>query len=596
MERSEADPQIGDHALIGDGRTAALCASDGTIDWLCLPRFDSDPIFGSLVGGPRAGRFSIEVDARRTGRRYRDRSAVLETTWETDGSKVLLTEGMVLHASGRLLPQSLLVRRLQAHGAPVTVRMRFDPANGLGGGRPPTARRNGGLVVTRGTLALDVRTAPQIAIEPGTDMSFTLAPDRPVTFSVSVSDRQPLVLVPPDRAFELLEETDRWWKRWADRISYSGSRRGAVVRSSITLRLLTYAPSGAPVAAPTTSLPEDPGGIRNWDYRYAWPRDAAIGVTAFLATGLLDEAHSFLHWLTVASRLTRPRLQVVYTLDGKPGLDEVEIDDAPGFRGSRPVRLGNAAATQHQLDVYGWVMDAAWQVNRSGGTVHPATWRTIAGFADFVAANWREPDAGIWEERFHPSHHVHSKAMAWVALDRAIRIARARRVGSRRAARWKAERDALRREIDARGFDRERNTFVRAYGSHELDASLLTLAAFDFDEDPVRFTGTLQAIRRELGAGGPLLYRYPPGRDGLPGEEGAFLPCSFWAVQALARTGRHEEAARSFEELCARSNDVGLYAEEMDPTTGQHLGNFPQALTHGALIQAALALEPVTEG
>ena len=596
MEPSGPDLQIGDHALIGDGRTAALCTSGGTIDWLCLPRFDSDPVFGSLVGGPRAGRFSIEVDVPRSGRRYRDGSAVLETTWEGDGSRILLTEGMVLHASGRLLPQSLLVRRLEVQGAPVSARVRFDPAIGLGGGKPPAARRHRALVFTRGGMAFELRTSPEIGIEPGVDLAFTLAPDRPVTFSLSVSDRQPLVLVSPDRAFELLEETDRWWKRWADRISYAGSRRGDVVRSLITLRLLTYTPSGAQVAAPTTSLPEDPGGVRNWDYRYAWPRDAAIGVTAFLETGLPDEAHSFLHWLTVASRLTRPRLQVVYTLDGKPGLAETEIGDAPGFRGSRPVRVGNAAATQHQLDVYGWVVDAAWLLNRFGGSLHPATWRTIAGFADFVAASWREPDAGIWEERSEPSHHVHSKAMAWVALDRAIRIGRERRGGSRRAARWEAERDAIRAEIDARGFDRERNTFVRAFGNRELDAALLTLAAFGYDEDASRLTGTIEAIRRELGAGGPLLYRYPPGRDGLEGGEGAFLPCSFWLVEALASTGRAEEAAELFEQMSGRSNDVGLYAEEMDPTTGEFLGNFPQALTHGALIQAALALEPVTEG
>lgn len=596
MERSELDPQIGDHALIGDGRTAALCTSGGTIDWFCLPRFDSDPVFGSLVGGPRAGRFSIQVDARRSGRRYRDGSAVLETRWETDGSRVLLTEGMVLHASGRLLPQSLLVRRLEVQGAPVPVRVRFDPANGLGGGRPPVARRHGGLVFTRGATALELRTSPEIDIEPGVDVPFTLTPDHPVTFSVSVSDRQPLVLVPPDRAFELLEETDRWWKRWAEGISYAGSQRGAVLRSLITLRLLTYTPSGAPVAAPTTSLPEDLGGIRNWDYRYAWPRDAAIGVSAFLQTGLPDEAHSFLHWLTVASRLTRPRLQVVYTLDGKPGLAESEVEDAPGFRGSRPVRLGNAAATQHQLDVYGWVVGAAWQVNRFGGSLHPATWRAIAGFADHVAEAWPEPDAGIWEERSEPVHHVHSKAMAWVALDRAIRIAETRRVGSRRVGRWESERDSLRREIDAKGFDREANTFVRAYGSRELDAALLTLAAFDYEEDASRLTSTIDAIRSELGAGGPLLYRYPPGRDGLEGGEGAFLPCSFWLVEALASTGRRDEAAELFEQMRGRSNDVGLYAEEMDPTTGEHLGNFPQALTHGSLVRAALALEPVTEG
>src|ERR671931_1976858 len=451
MEPSGPDLQIGDHALIGDGRTAALCTSDGTIDWLCLPRFDSDPVFGSLVGGPRAGRFSIEVDARRSGRRYRDGSAVLETTWEGDGSRVLLTEGMVLHASGRLLPQSLLVRRLEVQGAPVRVRVRFDPANGLGGGKPPAARRHRALVFTRGGMAFELRTSPEIGIEPGVDLAFTLAPDRPVTFSLSVSDRQPLVLVSPDRAFELLEETDRWWKRWADRISYAGSRRGDVVRSLITLRLLTYTPSGAQVAAPTTSLPEDPGGVRNWDYRYAWPRDASIGIGAFLGVGKHAEARHFLAWLLHASRLDRPRLPVLLTLHGRHPTAERELDGWPGYAHSRPVRVGNGAAGQHQLDGYGWVLDAAWLLTRAGHRLDSETWRAMRGFADEVAGRWREPDAGIWEIRGDGAQHVHSKLMAWLALDRALRIANIRRISGKRIRNWQAQRDPLAAEAAPRG-------------------------------------------------------------------------------------------------------------------------------------------------
>jgi GH15 family glucan-1,4-alpha-glucosidase len=359
--------------------------------------------------------------------------------------------------------------------------------------------------------------------------------------------------------------------------------------------LLTYNPSGAPVAAPTTSLPEDPGGVRNWDYRFAWPRDASIGVAAFLATGLRDEAHSFLHWLMVASRLTRPRLQVLYTLDGKPGTAEHEVSQAPGYRGSRPVRIGNEAAMQHQLDVYGWVVDAAWAMVDAGVRLHPAMWRDVRGFADFVARTWREEDAGIWEVRGPLRHHVHSKLMGWLALDRAIRIARSHRVSRRRMARWTAERDAVAEEIRGRGFDQGRQAYVRAFGSDELDAALLILPVLEFD--PVaspRVTGTIDAIRRELSAGGPLLYRYPPGTDGVEGGEGAFLACSFWLVQALARVGRLDEANSLFEDLCARSTELGLYAEEMDPSTGEHLGNFPQALTHAALIQAALSLQAAT--
>jgi GH15 family glucan-1,4-alpha-glucosidase len=420
-------------------------------------------------------------------------------------------------------------------------------------------------------------------------------PGRPLTLALSVSDRQPLVLVDPEQAFDVLETTDQWWRRWASRIKYAGPRSGSVSRSLITLRLLTYAPSGAPVAAPTTSLPEVPGGGRNWDYRFAWPRDAGIGASAFLAVGLSDEAHSFLHWLLVASRLTRPRLHVLYTLDGKPGTDEEELPGVRGFEDSRPVRIGNEAATQHQLDVYGWVIDAAWALADSSGPLHGATWRGMRGLADFVAERWRDPDAGIWEMRQDPTHHVHSKLMAWLALDRAIRMSHAHPVRRAQRRRWDEQREALAVDVRTRGFDEELGSYVRAYGSRELDAALLTLPIMEFDPPTSpRVSGTVDAVRRALSAGGPLLYRYLPGSDGLEGREGAFLPCSFWLVQAMARIGRLSEAESLFEALCSRSNDVGLYAEEMDPTTGDQLGNFPQALTHGALVQAALALEAAT--
>ena len=573
-----------------------MCSSAGSIDWLCLPRFDSDPIFGRLVGGESAGSFSLEVEGRReVARRYRDGSAVLETTWKTADGTATLTEGMTLHAGGALRPQALLVRRLECRGAPVRVRVLFDPRGGLSGNGLSSARRSQSLVCTRESLAVALRTAPDLSLVPGRAAEVTIDPGRPLTLALCISDRQPLVFVDPDEAFGLLEETDRWWRRWASGISYTGPLTGSVVRSLITLRLLTYAPSGAPVAAPTTSLPEDPGGGRNWDYRFAWPRDASIGASAFLAVGLSDEAHSFLHWLLVASRLTRPRLHVLYTLDGKPGVDEEELSGVPGYRDSRPVRIGNEAASQHQLDVYGWVVDAAWALGESGTRLHSATWRGVRGFADFVAQRWSDPDAGIWEMREDPAHYVHSKLMGWLALDRAIRLARSHRPRRTQIDRWAKERERLAKDIRNRGFDEHRGSYVRAYGAGELDAALLILPVTGFDPpSSPRVSGTIDAIGRELSAGGPLLYRYPPGSDGIAGGEGAFLPCSFWMVQALAGIGRVSEARELFEALCARSNDVGLYAEEMDPATGEHLGNFPQALTHGALIQAALALEGAT--
>ena len=588
---------IGHYGLIGDGRTAALCSSDGSIDWMCLPRFDSDPVFGRLVGGERAGSFSLEVrGARGVQRRYRDRSAVLETTWATPGGEVRLTEGMTVHASGRLAPQALLVRRVRCLGAPASILIRFDPRPGLLGGTMAAVRRNGAVVLTRGSLAMALQVAPTTHVVPGQETEVELPPGGSLTFALSVADRQPLVFVEPDAAYGLLEESDRWWREWADRIAYEGPETAGVVRSLITLRLLTYSPSGAPVAAPTTSLPETPGGIRNWDYRFSWPRDAAIGVRAFLGTGLSEEAHSFLHWLLIASRLTRPRLHVAYTLDGKPGPGEEELPDAPGYRDSRPVRIGNDAAAQHQLDVYGWVIDATWALAESGTSLHAATWRGVRAFAEFVADRWRDPDAGIWEMRDDPAHHVHSKLMGWLALDRAIRLGGSNRTRPSRVHRWEVQREALGEDIRARGFDHERGTYVRAYGSSELDAAVLVpVVEFEPAGSP-RVAGTIDAIRRELSAGSPLLYRYRPGSDGLEGREGAFLACSFWMVMALARAGRVDEAHHLFEDLSARSNDLGLYAEEMDPATGEHLGNFPQALTHGALVQAALALEAATGG
>jgi pentatricopeptide repeat protein len=415
-----------------------------------------------------------------------------------------------------------------------------------------------------------------------------------VTFLLTMVDRQPLVLWDADRAWAALQETDRWWREWSSRIEYDGPEKGALVRSLITLRLLTYVPSGAPVAAPTTSLPETIGGIRNWDYRFAWPRDASIGVAAFLTAGLEQEAHSFMHWLLHAGRLSRPRIQVLYTLDGKPGTREHEVPQAEGYRASRPVRVGNEASTQHQLDVYGWVVDAAWLMVARGRGLHAEMWRAVQGAADFVAAHWSEPDAGIWEIRGDPAHHVHSKLMGWLALDRAIRTASLLRARASRVDRWRRERESLAYEVRRRGYDEQQKTYTRAYGSPDLDAATLVLPVLDF-EDPSspRVAGTVDAIRRELTAGDPLLYRYTPETDGLEGREGAFLPCTFWLIQALARIGRVEEARELFHRACSLGGPLGLLPEEIDPSTGEYLGNYPQALSHAALVQAALALATV---
>jgi GH15 family glucan-1,4-alpha-glucosidase len=584
---------IADYALIGDTRTAALVSSAGAIDWLCVPRFDGGPIFGALVGGADAGSFRCGPAERATvrGRRYRPNTATIATTWDVDGARLTLTDGMVANVAGRLLPPTLLVRQLTVEGHSVDAVIEFDPRRGDLHQRPRVSRRNTTCVCTWGDIAVSLECEPPIWIEPGRSWTVTVAPDRPVTLVLAVVHREPLVFVPPAIARDALTADGRFWERWTDAIDGALPYRDAVVRSVLTLRLLTYSPSGAPVAAPTTSLPELLGGIRNWDYRYAWPRDASLGIGAFLGIGKAEEARMFLAWLLHASRLDRPRLPVLLTLHGKHPRPERELDGWAGYADSRPVRTGNGAADQHQLDAYGWVLDAAWQLTEAGHGLYSETWRALAGFADRVARQWRAPDAGIWELRGEPQQHVHSKLMAWLALDRALRIAAGQRVPERKRAWWRAERDAIADDVRARGYDSERGAYTRAYGSAELDAAVLILPYTDIEpRDSPRVRSTIDAIARELDAGGPLLYRYPPGHDGLPGTEGAFLPCAFWLVTALAQTGRRDEAEARMGDLIDRATALGLYAEEMDPATGAHLGNFPQALTHAGLVDAALAL------
>ncbi|MFI6263043.1 glycoside hydrolase family 15 protein [Micromonospora sp. NPDC051006] len=583
---------ISDYGLLGDTRTAALVASDGGIDWLCVPRFDGEPLFGRLIGGPDAGTFRVGPARPATvvERRYRQYTATLETTWAVGSGRLTLTEAMVAEVSGRLLPTTLIVRRLSTEDAEVDAVVEFDPRLGVRHRRPRVRHRHPAPVCQWGSLAVSLSSAPDLAIEPGRPALVRVRPGRPVTLVLAVAYREPLIHVDPAWAWDLLTEDEDRWRAWTAEIDGSLPFREHVVRSLLTMRLLTYSPSRAPVAAPTTSLPEDPGGVRNWDYRYVWPRDASIGVSAFLSVGKPDEARGFLAWLLHASRLQRPRLPALLTLHGRHVPAERELPGWPGYLGSVPVRIGNAAAGQHQLDGYGWVIDAAWAFVQAGQGLYTETWRAVRGFADVVASCWQEPDAGIWEVR-QPAQHVHSKLMGWLALDRALRIADTHRLPDRQRRRWREARDAIAAEVRASGFDPTAASYVRSFGSAELDAALLVLPLLDLEsvESP-RVRGTIDAVRDRLSAGPSLLYRYPPGRDGLPGAEGAFLPCSFWLVQALARTGRRVEAVEMFQSMLNYASPLGLYAEELDPATGAQVGNYPQTLTHAALVQAALAI------
>ncbi|MFI6230604.1 glycoside hydrolase family 15 protein [Micromonospora echinospora] len=583
---------ISDYGLLGDTRTAALVAEDGGIDWLCVPRFDGEPLFGRLVGGPDAGTYRVGPARPATvvERRYRQHTATLTTTWAVGDGRLTLTEAMVAEISGRLLPTTLIVRRLSAAEAAVDAVVDFDPRLGARRRRPRVDHRGRALLCEWGALAVSLGSAPRLPVESGRPILITVRPGHAVTLVLAVAHREPVIHVEPAAAWDLLVEDESRWRAWTAEIDSSLPFREHVVRSLLTLRLMTYSPSQAPVAAPTTSLPEEPGGTRNWDYRYVWPRDASIGVSAFLSVGKPDEAHGFLAWLLHASRLQRPRLPALLTLHGRRVPAERPLPGWPGYLGSVPVRVGNGAADQHQLDGYGWVIDATWAFAQAGQRLSTETWRAVRGFADLVARRWPEPDAGIWEIRA-PAQHVHSKLMGWLALDRALRIAETHPLSDRQRRRWQRARDAVADEVRARGFDPAAGSYVRSYDSADLDAALLVLPLLGMDDvESPRVHGTIDAIRSRLSAGGPLLYRYPPGRDGFPGTEGAFLPCSFWLVQALARVGRRREAVELFQAMVDHASPLGLYAEELDPATGAHLGNYPQTLTHAALVQAALAI------
>lgn len=583
---SVVQPPIGDYALLGDTRVAALISRRGSIDWLCVPRFDADPVFGRLIDSEHGGSFELSVEGEVDRRSYRPETAVLETQWRGPTGSALVTDAMPVEATG-FRPQLTLVRRVECDAGEVNVRVLYDPRRGLPG-KPAqrTGRRGQALLCEWGSLALVLQCFGAELTDPGQALTKRLRQGESLTLVASLADRTPAVLLTPADALGLIEATEREWRRWSHEIEYDGDFRGAVIRSLITLRLLIYSPSGAPLAAPTMALPERIGGPLNWDYRYAWPRDAGIGSGAFMACGRTQEAAAFLRWLEVASRLSLPKMAVLYTLDGTSGHREVDIAGVSGYRGSLPVRLHNAAAQQHQLDVYGWVVDAAWHLFSLGSPPDGPSWRMVRSLADFVAAHWREPDSGIWEIREAPRQHVSSKLMAYVALDRAARMAHAGGRDRGRAERWESQRDALKEQVRREGWNPTLKTYTAAYGSEDLDMSVLLVAMSEVEDDrPERISTTIDAVRSRLGAGGPLLYRY------LGVEEGAFLCGTFWMIDALARCGRIDEAEKTLADMLALGGELSLFAEEMDPASKEMLGNHPQALSHSTLVAAALSLE-----
>jgi GH15 family glucan-1,4-alpha-glucosidase len=579
---------IENYALLGDCHTAALVGSDGSIDWLCFPRFDSGACFAALLGGPEHGRWLLAPAAAVRGvrRTYRGDSLILETEFDTDEGSVRIIDFMPLSNK-----RWDLVRIAEGLSGRVEMSMelivRFDY-----GSIVPWVHRSGGILLfTGGPDTLELAASVDVQ---GENMKSV------AKFSLAAGERESFVInyrpshagdQPAIDAEESLRETQGRWHEWSGRCTYRGRWRGSVLRSLITLKALTYKPTGGVIAAPTTSLPELPGGVRNWDYRYCWLRDATFALNALLLAGYSDESAAWREWLLRSVAGSPDDLQILYSVTGARRLDEYPIPWLPGYEGSAPVRVGNAASKQFQLDVYGEVMDTLHLARAAGLPPEPEAWKVQVALLSFLESHWQLPDEGLWEVRGPRRHFTHSKVMAWVAFDRAVKDAEQDALEGP-IERWRQVRDAIHAEVCAKGFDARQNCFVQSYDSAYLDASLLLIPQVGFlPADDPRVSGTIAAIERGLLVDG-LVARYSTEThvDALPAGEGVFLPCSFWLVDSYLLTGRRGEAEALFERLMSLGNDVGLFAEEYDPQKKRMLGNFPQALTHMALVNSARLL------
>jgi GH15 family glucan-1,4-alpha-glucosidase len=596
-------PAIADYALIGDCHSAALVSRAGSIDWCCMPRFDGGSVFGRLLDWDRGGYCSVTPTGSdlQSTRRYLDGTLVLETTFTNDGAQARLIDCFTMRQGGAYHPYSQILRVLEGVRGRMVFDLRVSPRFDYGEVRPWIRRHRGGIhsaiggndaLVVTGDASLhpgdDHDLVGRVEVRPGRRSRLSIHYALPETLE---TDPERLTARELDRR---LEEAIEWWRRWSSKASLAGPSGPSAIRSAIVLKALCNASTGAIVAAPTTSLPEVPGGERNWDYRYSWVRDSVFAVRSLAELGCRTEADGFRRFIERTAAGSASDLRVMYGPGGERRLTELELTNLHGYRGARPVRVGNAAADQIQLDCYGHLLDLAWRWHELGHSPDDDYWRFIVDLVETAARRWTERDHGIWETRGRPQHFVHSKAMCWVALDRGIRLAEdtGRPVPQRR---WRSVRRQIRDAILARGYDGRKGTFVRAFGARTVDGSLLLLPSLRFvDDDDERMVRTVDAVRRELEAGG-LFVRYRA-RDGLPGTEGAFLVVSFWLAECLAKQGRWGEAREVFDAACETANDVGLFAEEYDAQTKTMLGNFPQGLTHLSHIAAACAISQASEG
>jgi GH15 family glucan-1,4-alpha-glucosidase len=580
--------RIEDYGVVGDTHTAALVGRDGSVDWLCLPRFDSGACFAALLGDERHGRWLLAPagGVRRVSRRYRPGSLVLETDFETEDGTVRVVDCMPPRQK-----HPNLVRIVEGLAGRVPMRMQLVMRFEYGSIVPWVSLRGHLLSAVAGPDALALRlpietrgagltTVAEFAVSSGESVPFVLTWHRSY-------ERAPRAIDP----YPAVAETEAWWREWAGRCSYEGEWRDAVEHSLVVLKALTYAPTGGIVAAATTSLPEQLGGVRNWDYRYSWVRDATFALYALMTAGYTAEARAWRDWLVRAVAGQPEQMQIMYGVAGERRLPEVELPWLPGYEGSAPVRTGNGAAEQYQLDVYGELMDSLHQARRAGLPKHPTAWHVQRVLLDFLESGWRQPDEGIWEVRGPRRHFTHSKVMAWVAFDRAVKAVEQFGLGGP-VDRWRGLRDEVHAEVCREGYDGERKTFTQYYGSSELDASLLRIPLVGFlpPSDP-RVAGTVEAVQRELLHDG-FVRRYSTSTevDGLPEGEASFLACTFWLADNLALLGRRREARRLFEWVLDLRNDLGLLSEEYDPAARRLVGNFPQALSHVGLVNTAYNL------
>lgn len=609
-EKFDALPRylpIQDYALIGDCHSAALVSRGGSIDWCCLPRFDSDSCFGRLLDREHGGHFSIAPESAspaRIAREYLSASMVLQTTFETAQGAMRLTDFFAMRSGGREYPRRELVRVLEGVRGTVPVTVEIAPRLDFGEVKP-------------WIRALGPHDFLAVGSDTGLlfsgDVELELA-DRynlGAKFELGAGERRHLsmrYLAPAElhkahekraqRRDELeghLDETLAWWREWSTRLNEKPSSSGVCVeRSAFVLKALTHAPTGAIIAAPTTSLPEEEGGERNWDYRFSWIRDSVFTARALASLGCTSEAEAFRRFIMRSSAGSAEQLQVLYGIDGKRRLTEVELKHLEGWRGSKPVRIGNAAESQFQADMYGMLLELAWRSAASGHAPDGDYWAFLASAVEAAIAHWRLPDRGIWEIRGEPRHFVHSKVMCWAAVDRGIALAQKHSLDAPLED-WRRARDAIRHAVETHGVDAGGSHFVQSFGSTHMDAALLLLPDVDFlaYDDP-RMLRTIDAVQRELDQDG-LVLRYRAA-DGLTGVEGVFLPCTFWLAECLARAGRVVEARQTFARACACANDLGLFSEEYDPRERRMLGNFPQGLTHLSHIMAALSIERAEPG